>query len=209
MILSGYSVRCGTVKWGPKIHSRKRFVPKMKKEVWHQNVGWEIWSVPSRELDHRGKQGMVWIVMIQWLSVMWWRESKVWWENKLAREGFLEEVRCCELGFEAWIGVLQGKKGWTCIQEKSVLRTVSLPEWLEPLKCVLKSMADDMARKGSTHICSPYARQCGKAPGEFPGVATTNCHTLDECNRNLFFCISGDQKFKIKVLAGPCSLWSL
>lgn len=66
MILSGYSVRCGTVKRGPKIHSRKWFVPKMKKEVWHQNVGWKIWPVPSHELDHGGRQGTVQIVMIQW-----------------------------------------------------------------------------------------------------------------------------------------------
>lgn len=165
MILSGYSVRCGTVKRGPKIHSRKWFVPKMKKEVWHQNVGWKIWPVPSHELDHGGRQGTVQIVMIQWAEccVVKGKQSVV--RKQVSKEGFLEEVRCCELGFEAWIGVLQGKKGWTCIQEKSVLRNGSLPEWLEPLKCVLKSMADDMARKGSTHICSPYARQCGKAPG--------------------------------------------
>ena len=39
VILSDYSVRCGTVKRGPKIHSRWYFVPKMKKEVWNQNVG--------------------------------------------------------------------------------------------------------------------------------------------------------------------------
>lgn len=42
MILSGYSVRCGTVKRGPKIHSRKWFVPK-----WRKRCGIRMWDGKS------------------------------------------------------------------------------------------------------------------------------------------------------------------